>query len=124
MEKRGIILGYSIVLIIFSIISIIHDISLLLQTTIPKLTTTILIGGIIIFLYSLITLALLRHYNYKRQYYYLPIFFLMSYLLFFGLGIALRNIIPNNITIFLFVSAFIGTLQLLLGIYSVTLNRD
>ena len=118
MGKRGLVIGYSIIVLLFTMTSILHDAFLLLQKSQPKLSTGILIGGVLVFTYTLITIAILHHKRYNKQYYYLPIFFLITYLLSFGLGLVLRNIIRNHLQVFIAISIALATIQLVLSIYT------
>ncbi len=104
MQKRGFVAVYSIFLILFSLASVAHDAFILLKNSKPIFSTIILFAGVSLFLFSLITLAILHHHNYPKLYYFAPIYFLISYVLFFGLGLLLRNVITAHLQAFVFIS--------------------
>ncbi len=87
--SRGYLQGYILSIVLFALLSLVNDVLLLLEKSISSLATAVAIATIGFFILSLVTLALFVKWQVPRILLVLPLYLIISTILFLAGGIAL-----------------------------------
>ncbi len=109
-EKRGFLKIYLIVALLVGLLALIHDILFLVGISVTISTLSFSLLYLLFFLFSIVTVPLFHHFNVKKIGYVLPIYVVISYLIFVGVGgyLSAKNISTGNV---LFVLGIVSALS-------------
>ena len=85
-KKRGFLLTYLVLAIFVGVLSLVDSILAFLEITSNIFLIFLSIILIMFFFLSIVAIALFHHHRIERLAYVLPVYYIISYLVFFGIG--------------------------------------
>ena len=111
-QKRGFLKLYLITTLVIALLALINDALFLMGVSVTVSTFSFSIFYFLFFFLSIIAIPLFHHFNIERIAYILPVYFIISYLIFSGVGgyLSAKNLTEGNILLILGVVSIISSL--------------
>ena len=117
--RKKFLFTYLSIVLIFAIISIIHDTLLVVDTANPIIGTIVSVLALLFFLFNVIVIALFHYHDVKKVFFIMPIYVILSQTILFAGGMVL--FLSSSFSLFLsklvVISLVMSYIELLFGVY-------